>query len=577
LPALQPAWYVHAQHTPEYPRYSEVVAHFFNSYELDEDVYTPITVFEKRPSGWWVKLYTARYTDAGYYQLWKSEDGSYTVPGLKPLKVPGKRASDIRLFLEDTYRHTYYDMEPYYGYVGWTDDVIRTFGKRNNLSDSLLYGLANAYSLYASDLLTNNSGLADPQKMFSPAPETGLIRASELATYRQYRHKAISLMEELSLRNPDFQTLVGPVRLKYWNEVVVAFWDVWEYYGEEEARKELKPDLYNDFYLNLAANQLASCPENAILFSAGDTDTFPLLYMQVQKGFRPDVRLVNISLYQTPHYANALRRPFFGAEPLPFGLTPEETADPRLEYVLLERSEEPLNIVDVPLYLQAEHPVSYEPEFRFTFPSYSFWYNNQLTLSASASYLLRNDLLFLNLLRVNKEQRPLCFTVSNSNYMQAGSNMSITGLVLQLQYDKAYYYKARDTEAVYNLLMKSLRTGSSSPLKAQEARSAFPYTFGFFYLAESLLAKGDKKRTEQVLDRYFALFGEMLPAADPWNVLMIELYYKTAAFTKGNERAAVIVQSLGQNPDTQGEDTLAQLRRLMEKYKQPAIITSKRK
>ena len=80
-----------------------------------------------------------------------------------------------------------------------------------------------------------------------------------------------------------------------------------------------------------------------------------------------------------------------------------------------------------------------------------------------------------------------------------------------------------------------------------------------------------------MLDRYFALLGEMLPAADPWNVLMIELYYKTAAFTKGNERAAVIVQRLGQNPDTEGEDTVAQLRRVLEKYKQPAIITSKRK
>src|SRR5690606_9105602 len=106
----------------------------------------------------------------------------------------------------------------------------------------------------------------------------------------------------------------------------------------------------------------------------------------------------------------------------------------------------------------------------FTFPSSSFLYNDNLTLKATANYLLRNDLLFLNLLRVNKEQRPLCFTLSNSDYMQAGDNMSITGLVLQLQYDKHYYYEAKDTEAVYDLLMKRLRTSPGISLQASETR-----------------------------------------------------------------------------------------------------------
>ncbi|MBL0911469.1 MAG: hypothetical protein IBJ09_03775 [Bacteroidia bacterium] len=566
-----------AQNPVTYPTYKEIVTHFFSRYMLTEGVSGPATVFEKRPTGWWVRLQDELYTEVAYYQLWKSEDGSYPPVDLLPAKGTRANQSAVDVLLNDTYRNAYYALEPYYGYTGWTEDVIRTFGNRNDLTDTLLYGLGNACSLYASDLLTNNSGLSDPEKMFRPDERTGLISAAELAVYREYRHKAIELLEQLSRRNPDFQTLVGPIRLKYWNEVVVAFWDVWEYYGEEEARKELKPDLYNAFYLDLAANQLESCPKNAILFSAGDTDTFPLLYMQVQKGFRPDVRLVNMNLYQIPHYANALRRPFFGAEPLPFGMSPEETADPRFEYVLLENSEEPLAVTDIPGHLEARYPAAYRHNFRFTFPSSSFSYNDHLTLKAGAGYLLRNDLLFLNLLRVNKEQRPVCFTLSHSDYMQAGDNMSITGLVLQLQYDKRYYYEAKDAEAVYDLLMKRLRTSPGIRLQASETRLVFPYTFGFMYLARTLADKGDKVRTEQLLDRYFSLFGEVLPASDPWNLYLVELYYRADAFAKGNALAARMVPGLEYSADRMDQATLTNLRELMEKYKQPAIIAKDRK
>lgn len=568
---------VQAQNSVTYPTYKEIVTHFFSRYKLMEGASGMATVFEKRPSGWWVRLQDEMYTEVAYYQLWTKEaDRYYTIP-LPPAAHARVNQATLDALLNDTYRNAYYTLEPYYGYIGWTEDVIRTYGSRNDLTDSLLYGLGNAYSLYASDLLTNNSGLADPEKMFRPDEKTGLISAAELAEYREYRHKGIELMEQLSRRNPDFQTLVGPIRLKYWNEVVVAFWDVWEYYGEEEARKELKPDLYNAFYLDLAANQLESCPKNAILFSAGDTDTFPLLYMQVQKGLRPDVRLVNMNLYQTPHYANALRRPFFGAAPLPFGMTPEETADPRFEYVLLENADEPLAVADIPTLLEARYPAAYRHNFRFTFPSSSFLYNDNLTLKAKANYLLRNDLLFLNLLRVNKEQRPVCFTLSHSDYMQAGDNMSITGLVLQLQYDKRYYYEAKDAEAVYDLLMKRLRTSPGISLQASERRQLFPYTFGFMYLAQTLVEKGDKTRTEQLLDRYFSLFGEWAPVSDPWNVYLVELYYKAGAFSKGNDLAARMVPELQYSADRMAQASLSTLRELMEKYKQPAIIARDRK
>jgi len=112
---------------------------------------------------------------------------------------------------------------------------------------------------------------------------------------------------------------VGVIALFVPLQMVSQTWDDHDRSGRYAAR---------DFGMNY----LDSLDPNAIIFTNGDNDTFPLWYAQEVEGHRRDVRVVNLSYLTTDWYANQIKHPSYEAKGIETQATPADYAYDRLNF-----------------------------------------------------------------------------------------------------------------------------------------------------------------------------------------------------------------------------------------------------
>lgn len=179
-------------------------------------------------------------------------------------------------------------------------------------------------------------------------------------------------------------------------------------------------------------NILQSCAANAILFTNGDNDTFPLWYLQDVEGVRRDVKIVNLSLVNTPWYTRQLKN----NDPYGTGKINIRFSDNQIEN-LRPLQWEPLDItIPVPQNLDTN-----EMDIRDSTVIKNGYFT--FTMNSTANYgeikaVRVQDLMVKEIVQANVWQRPIYFAVTTPDNSKIGLSdyLKLEGMAARLVPEK---------------------------------------------------------------------------------------------------------------------------------------------
>ncbi len=251
-------------------------------------------------------------------------------------------------------------------------------------------------------------------------------------------------------------------------------------------------------------NILQTCEPNGIIFTNGDNDTFPLWYLQEVEGVRKDVRIVNLSLLNTPWYIKQLRN----NEPkITIGGLSDSDID-RLTVIPWKTSK-----------------VKISPPPGMEIPPMEW----ELKPTIMNRGLRIQDIMILQILEANRWKKPVYFavTVSPENKLGMDSFLQMDGLAFRVHPEKV---KRINPEKLEHNLYKVYKYRNFDNPKVyfndNIVKLIGNYRSGFFQLAIDRLYSDDKEGMLAALDSMAARLPEdVLPIRNKDIYLQLGLLY----------------------------------------------------
>ena len=326
--------------------------------------------------------------------------------------------------------------------------------------------------------------------------------------------------------------------------------------------------------LEVAKNYLNSCDKNAILFTNGDNDTFPLWYAQEVEGIRTDIKVVNLSLFNTPWYIDQMKRASYDATPIPSSLEHDDYRAGTRDYTPInERFKDYVEVKDVVNFINSKSPkakintsaglrsycptkklklsVNKENVKAFIPVEYHDKIEDEIKFKLKGNGLYKNKLMVLDILANFNWERPIYFaiTVGRDNFMGLEKYFQLEGLAYRLV---PYLANSPDgqtgvvhTEKMYERLVKNFEWGgfNNSDLYFDETNTRMVMNFRNNYsrLAEALFQKGDTARAIETLDKCMAEFPRDVVNLSYFALPIIDIYYKLGEDEKAKKVLAIMI------------------------------------